>query len=336
MQGDDSKEHLKSESDSPVDVSAEILKKRKCDRRHKRMSTTPLDAGVPGWVLNLRVMFEERYWNYLNLKTMPNADDAGKKRLADCREKLEKCAKEYLELVPQQIRFYDTKLIYEILFDVAKQDPECSGLEVMCHDFKTMEEFSTHLMKFPGKFKNIHFGIKGYITFDSSDKVWLENIDGFGFESLELGQRLIAYLGFLPTNQTEGSKLFLEGPLDPFWVNEFARDCINAIEECKITSSIRKTVADKFPCTWEDVMRFRFRYSGTAEQAARELILLKTNQKYLSNAAFLESYINKKECEKEKIVHQNHQLRKEITGEKKKYEEMARKFEDLSRKFNNE
>merc|ERR1719510_2672886 len=130
------------------------------------MIAKPVDPGVPGWVLNMRVMFEERYWNYLDVKNSIATEDGKiKSRVSDLREKLEKSAKEYLELVPQQIKFYDTKFFYETLSEIVKREPECNNLELICSDLKTIEDFSTHLMKFPGKFKN-------------------------GFHSLELGLRL--------------------------------------------------------------------------------------------------------------------------------------------------
>merc|ERR1719273_3061711 len=86
------------------------------------MIAKPVDPGVPGWVLNLRVMFEERYWNYLDVKNLIHIEgDKIKDRAIDLRAKLELSAKEYLELVPQQIKFYDTKFFYETLSEIAKR-----------------------------------------------------------------------------------------------------------------------------------------------------------------------------------------------------------------------
>jgi len=322
-----------NEADEKVDPSIEICKKRKCDPRYRRMTALPADPCVPGWVLNLRVSFEERYWNYVDRKRIESEDETKKTRLIEYREKLEKCAKEYLELVPQQIKFYDSRFMYEVIFDSAKRDPDGCNLELICRDLKIIEEFSFHLMKFPGKFKNIQFGNNGHITFDSSDKVCLQNVESFGFQSMEMGHRLITHLGFTPTSHSGGTKLLLQGPLDSFWVNEFARDCIVAVEEFKLTSSVRKAVAEKFSSTWEEVCRHRFKYPGTADQAIRELILIKTNQKYHQNAQFLESYINRKECEKEKIVSQSHHSKKEILDATKKYEDMCKKYEDMCKKY---
>jgi len=324
---EDSRKRLKSESDDQPDENFELVKKPKADRRYKRMISKPIDPGVSAWILNLRMIFEERYWNYLEAKKENNNMIVNKKP-AELREKLELEAKDYLQLVPQQMKFYDSKFIYDTISELAKHDTDCSNLELICSDFRTTENLSTYLMNFPGTFKNIYFGSKGRMTFDSTDKVLLQNIEGFGFQSMDLGLKLIQHLGFSAAKESGGSKLFLQGPLDKFWVNEFARDCVMAVQECRIASSIRKTVAEKYSCTWEDVFRFRFRFSCTIEQAVRELSLIKSNQKYQHNAKFLESYIEKKEREKD-------QMKKQITEMAQKYEETVRKYE-TSQKVNGE
>lgn len=322
-----SEKRLKSEYDDQSEESPEITKRPKADRRwYKRMISKPIDPGAPAWILNLRVIFEERYWNYLDAKN-GNSNSIVVKKPAELREKLEIEAKDYLQLVPQQIKFYDNKFIYDTISELAKHDTECNNLELICADFRTIEDLSTNLMNFPGKFKNVSFGSYGSLTFDSSDRVWLQNVEKFGFHSMELGLKLIYHLGFSAPSQSGGSKLFLQGPLDKFWVNEFARDCVMAAQECKIGALIRKTVSEKFACTWEDVFRFRFRFSGTVEQAARELSLIKSNHKYQHNAKLLENYIEKKEREKENFILQQNQVKKDMAEITLKYEDLVKKHE---------
>jgi len=204
----------------------------------------------------------------LHLKYLQHEDNVSK---IDHRRKLEGLVKEYLCLVPQDRKFV-TLSTGDIINNSVRWISEFSLVKAS-EAFQCVEQYAANLINQPWRLE--------YRTIRQFNGFYMHNIKSV----LSGAEKLFFDMGYtrddadpeilkLQTNRAGDVAVNLDK------VTQVARDCLLARMEAIILQEIYAGVVPQFPLSLEELMEFRRDHIGTPEDAVRELLYRKSQNRF--------------------------------------------------------